>query len=159
MTEIDVLRAQAALTREVMAGAVAGITHSESLRTPIPGLNGMNWVLGHVTHVNAGILELLGSPSDPSSEALARYAPGAPPIIDPSDALDFEALREALHRQGPLLDAALAGASPDRLSGPPPNGFDGELRDFLHFITFHQGYHTGQLGLLRRALGHDRAFG
>lgn len=33
------------------------------------------------------------------------------------------------------------------------------MRDFLHFITFHQGYHVGQLGMLRRALGYDRAFG
>ncbi len=57
------------------------------------------------------------------------------------------------------LDQALADAPPTLLAAPPPPGFAGELRDFLHFIAFHQGYHVGQLGLLRRAMGRDRAFG
>jgi uncharacterized damage-inducible protein DinB len=159
MTETRVLRAMAALTREVMEAAVADIAPEESLRNPVPQVNGMNWVLGHVTHVNAAVLELLGVTGDPTSDALRRYAPGSPPVRGADDALDFEVLREALLRQGPLLDRALSEADPERLASPPPAGFDGELRDFLHFIAFHQAYHAGQAALLRRALGYDRAFG
>ena len=79
MSEIQLLRTQAGLIGEVAAAAVADLSHEESLRTPIPGVNSMNWVLGHLVHVNAGILELLHHPGDPSSAELARYAPGSPP--------------------------------------------------------------------------------
>ena len=159
MSELQVLRTQAGLIGEVAAAAVAEITHEESLRTPIPGLNGMNWILGHLVHVNAAILELLQYPGDPSSAELARYVPGSPPLGEGPDAWDFSLLREALPRQTTLLDQALASAPPELLASAPPQGFAGELRHFLHFITFHQGYHVGQLGLLRRALGYGRAFG
>ena len=159
MSEISTLRAHFELTCTVMNAAVADTTHAESLRTPVKDLNGMNWVLGHVTHVNAGILELLGAPGDPSSHSLRRYAPGMRPINDPADLLDFNTLRNALREQGPLLDSALSGATEELLASSPPEGFDGELRNFLHFIGFHQAYHAGQLGFLRRALGYSRAFG
>ncbi len=160
MTDITALRSLAALIREVTEAAVAGITHEESIRASIPGLNGMNWVLGHVTHVNASILALLETPAEPSAEELSRYAPGAPPLgVAAEDAVDFEILRDALVRQGPLLDEALGRASAELLARPAPPGLGGDVRSFLHFITFHQSYHAGQLGLLRRALGHDRAFG
>ena len=159
MSEIQLLRTQAGLIGEVAAAAVADLSHEESLRTPTPGVNSMNWVLGHLVHVNAGILELLHHPGDPSSAELARYAPGSPPIGEGGEAWDFAELREALPRQTTLLDQALAAAPSELLASPPPPGFSGELRHFLHFISFHQGYHVGQLGLLRRAAGRDRAFG
>ena len=159
MSEIQLLRTQVGLMGEVAAAAVANIAHAESLRTPIAGVNSMNWILGHLVHVNAGILELLHHPGDPSSAELARYAPGSPPIGEGAEARGFAELREALPRQTTLLDQALAAAPPELLASPPPPGFDGELRHFLHFISFHQGYHVGQLGLLRRALGYGRAFG
>lgn len=159
MSEIAVLRAQATLTATVAEAALADVSHEESLRTPIPGVNAMNWIAGHLVHVNAGILELLEHPTDPSSQDLARYAPGSPPIVDASDSWDIATLRQALGRQGPRIEHALTDARSELLEGPPPAGFEGELRGFLHFIAFHQSYHVGQLGLLRRALGHGRAFG
>jgi uncharacterized damage-inducible protein DinB len=159
VSEIQPLRTQVALMGEVAAAAVADITHDESLGTPIPGVNGMNWILGHLVHVDAAILELLQHPGDPSSAELARYAPGSPFIGEGADAWDFAVLREALPRQTSLLDQALASAPPELLASVPPEGFEGELSHFLHFITFHQGYHVGQLGLLRRARGYGRAFG
>jgi uncharacterized damage-inducible protein DinB len=159
VSEIAVLRAQAALTAAVAEAALADVSHEESLRTPIPGVNAMNWVAGHLANVNAGILELLEHPGDPSSRDLAHYAPGTPAIGDAANAWDIAALRQALQQQAPRIDQALADARPALLAGPPPPGFEGELRSFLHFIAFHQGYHVGQLGMLRKALGHERAFG
>jgi len=159
VSEIAVLRAQAALTAAVAQAALADVSHEDSLRTPIPEVNAMNWVAGHVVHVNAGILELLEHPGDPSSLDLAHYAPGSPPIGDATNAWDIATLRQALRQQGPNIEQALTDARPELLSGPPPAGFEGELRSFLHFIAFHQSYHVGQLGMLRKALGHGRAFG
>jgi uncharacterized damage-inducible protein DinB len=159
VNEIRVLRAQVALIGEVVEAAVVDLTPDEGLRTPIPGVNDVNWILGHLVHVNAGVLELLGHPGEPSSADLTHYAAGSPPGEDGADAWDLGELRDAFRQQIHRLDGALADAPPERMGAPPPPGFEGELRDFLHFITFHQGYHVGQLGMLRRALGHDRAFG
>ena len=159
MNEIRVLRAQVALIGEVVEAAVADLTPDEALRAPIPGVNDVNWILGHLVQVNAGVLELLGHPRDPALADLVYYAAGSPPVEDVADAWDLGKLRDAFRQQIHHLDGALVDAPPERLAAPPPPGFEGELRDFLHFITFHQGYHVGQLGMLRRALGHDRAFG
>jgi uncharacterized damage-inducible protein DinB len=84
---------------------------------------------------------------------------GSPPIGDASNAWDVAALRQALMVQGARIEQALREARPELLAAPPPDGFEGELRDFLDFIVFHPSYHVGQLGMLRRALGHGRAFG
>ncbi len=159
MSEIRALRAQLALITEVVEASLADITHEESVRSAIPGVNDMNWVLGHLVQVNAGILELLGRPGDPRSADLAYYAAGERTGGDDTDEWGLSDLRETFLQQTALIDKALTDAPPELLAAAPPPGFEGELRDFLHFITFHQGYHVGQLGMLRRALGYDRAFG
>lgn len=82
-----------------------------------------------------------------------------PPIEAGTDARDPIELRDAFRRQAMLLGHARADGSPALLAAPAPPGFEGELRAFLHFLAFHQGDHVGQLGLLRRAWGHARAFG
>jgi hypothetical protein len=112
-----------------------------------------------MAHVNAGILDLLERPGDPPSQDLDQYARGSVLIADAPDTWDIATLRQVLKRQGPRIEHALTEARPELLAGPPPPGFDGELRDFLHFMAFHQSYHVGQLGMLRRALGRGPAFG
>lgn len=159
MSDIDALRAITATTQEVMAACTADITHEESLRAGAGDGNGMNWILGHVTHVNDAILRLLGADGVLPVNALARYAPDAPPITDPAEARPFDELRTAFLAQTQRLDATWAAVDPERLQGPPPPGFDGVLGDFLRFIVFHQAYHTGQCGILRRQLGRGQAFG
>jgi hypothetical protein len=54
VNEIHVLRAQVALTAEVVEACLTDVSHAENLRTVVPGVNGMNWILGHLVRVNAG---------------------------------------------------------------------------------------------------------
>lgn len=152
-------RAFTALTQEVVAAAVATITHEESLRPLGESANGMNWVLGHLVHVNDAILSLLGADRALPADVTARYAPGSEPV-SAATAHPFGELRDALLAQTARLDAAWESATPGRLQAPPPPGLaEPTLYHFLRFLTFHQAYHAGQCGLLRRQLGKDRAFG
>lgn len=156
--DVSTLRAISSTTQEVITAAVAGVTHPESVITSGSSENGLNWVLGHLVHVNDGIIMLMGGKGVLPQDATSRYAPSAPPVTVDS-ALPFEQLRDALHAQTPRLDAAWATVTPEQLQAPPPPGFSGMLYDFLGFITFHQAYHAGQCGLMRRQIGKDRAFG
>ncbi len=54
-----------------------------------------------------------------------------------------------------LSDENLAAAAPFS----PRNDPDETVGSLLTLIAFHQAYHTGQTGLLRRVAGHDGAIG
>ena len=53
---------------------------------------------------------------------------------------------------------AFAALTPERLGGPPPPGARlpgaDNLAGYLAFLAFHESYHIGQLGWVRRRLGH-----
>ena len=99
MNELRVLRTQVALTAEVVEACLTDLTQEDGRRTAIPGVTGVNWILGSRGRVNGGVLELLLRPGEPSSADLARYAAGTPPIEDGADAWDLAEVRDAFRRQ------------------------------------------------------------
>jgi hypothetical protein len=57
---------------------------------------------------------------------------------------------------------AITAASEHDLAQPGGRGPGGVELDVAHrtaFLQFHEAYHIGQLGLLRRIAGHERAIG
>lgn len=151
MSEIRVLRAQVALITQAVEASLADITDEESVRSPIPGVNGMNCILGHLVQVNAGILELLGRPADPPSAARARYTAGGPPDDD-TDAWTISELREAFLRQAALIDQVQVDAPPELLAAPPPSGF----REALASLARNTAAPTGSSTSPWRWPGSDR---
>jgi uncharacterized damage-inducible protein DinB len=153
MREVEVFRQLARLSHQVLRANVADMTHEESLIQPEPAGNCMNWVVGHVLHVYAGVLTRLGQTPVLSLDELARYARGGAPLRDGAEALRFERLAEAWDASWPRVDAGLAGLTPEALEAPGLPGFGDTVRDLLGFVFFHQAYHTGQAGILRRIAG------
>ena len=138
---------------------IDGLTHEESLRSPQPGGNCLNWVLGHIVFGrNAWLSAVLGEAPLFDPATIARYRRGSSPLTDGSLALPFEELVAAYDRaQEPLL-AAMARLTPERLAekapfspGNDPNETVGSL---VAKLCFHEGYHIGQTAILRRLLGH-----
>lgn len=129
----------------------AGWTDAESLVTP-PAGNCANWVLGHIVAYRSTVLALLGE--EPLwSEADQKPYTGKADDFDPARARSFNAMladleitqervRRGLERMTPEDLAALAAPGDKRPRGP-----------MLHFFQFHEAYHAGQLGLLRRIAG------
>jgi hypothetical protein len=156
VTGLDTLRHQAGTTRAVVQMNVAGVTHEESLIRPQPAGNCLNWVMGHLLSVYNGVLPLLGQPRVRPEEELARYARGSAPIAD-ADALPFGELLAAWESATAAVDAGLASFPPERLAErapvSPSENPDETMGTLLSTVLFHQIYHSGQLGVLRRIAG------
>jgi uncharacterized damage-inducible protein DinB len=137
-----------------------GITEQESLFQPQEAGNCVNWVLGHIIASRHGALKLLGNGGIWGKEELSKYDRGGSPVTDVATALSLESLRadEAATRE--LIAEALGAVSEADLSQEVSDKTLGEtVGAQLVGFQWHEGYHVGQLGLLRRVLGKKGVFG
>jgi uncharacterized damage-inducible protein DinB len=133
-----------------------GLTHADSLlQLPFRG-NCLNWVLGHIVASRDGILKLLGESPIWSEEESAAYGRGTEPITCDGDVHSLEKLLNDLDRSQNILIAAL-GRIPQEELEKTIETFRGErtLGNHVAFLLWHEGYHVGQLELLRQLAGKD----
>lgn len=135
-----------------------GITHEESLRQPSPGGNCINWVGGHLCATRQGMLELLGHESTWTPAERERYKRGSVPMTAIEVlTLPWERIAADFDAAQPVLLSALETMTPEQLLAPLPkeqNPFRVDcLAEQLALFHFHETYHAGQLGLLRRLAG------
>jgi hypothetical protein len=126
------------------------LTHEESLLGPKPGGNCANWVLGHIVQNRGAILELLGEQPVWNASDGDPYKRGSAPIAGGATAKPFPEILEALDRSQERL---LAGLSRMRDSDLGSADTKGSAAAKLAGLQFHEAYHAGQLGLLRRIAG------
>jgi hypothetical protein len=156
--EVETFRHQAGMIRYVVLLNLDGITQEESLVQPQPHGNCANWVLGHLVCIYNKALGLLGQQPvmDPAGP-IARYDRGSSPMLEPSEALDISELRAAWNDATERVDAGLAelsaGVLDARAPFSPSGNPDETTRSLVSTVLFHQAYHAGQLGLLRRIAG------
>ncbi len=152
----DVLASQLAFTHRVLNANVEGITHAESLVRPPSGGNPINFVVGHLTATRNGILSRLGRPPLWTDDEARGYRRGEPRRED-ADCHPFEMILGAFNRSQELIVAAVSGLDPARLAEPVPHPVRPDktvpLEIALGLLAFHEAYHAGQTGLLRRILG------
>jgi hypothetical protein len=157
MSTIDNLRYQGHLTQTVVRLNLDGMTHEDSLVQPHPAGNCSNWVIGHLLTIYTDALPLLGQKAVRPREELSHYARGAPPIKHPAEALPLEELKKGWDESCARFDAGLAALPEDRLTervpNSPTNNPDETMGSLLATLLFHQAYHSGQLGVLRRIAG------
>jgi DinB superfamily len=109
------------------------------------------WTIGHLCHYKIKMLALLGQPRDNPFTAQFEHTPASdgsdyPPLADL--AASFSALKDD-------LCAALA-SSGDRLKAPMPGGEppdENRTLDTMLFLTWHEAYHIGAIGAIRRDQG------
>ena len=138
-----------------------GVSHEESLLAPADGGNCLNWVLGHIVTARSTVLTLAGATPIPVADKLSVYGRGA--TCDENTLfLDLATLhgylddsnQRLLPALSQLSEAALNREVPQPYRKPPTTGSVGEALVRLHY---HEGYHNGQIGLLRRIAGKDGA--
>lgn len=160
-SEAGVLRHQAGMSHKVVRINVEGVTQEESLIQPQPGGNCLNWVVGHLVSTYETALPLLGQEPVRGKEALKRYARGSAPLQDASEALDLQELLSLWDEASKRFEAGLENLTSEALDQPAPFSPSKDpnetMRSLLCAITFHQAYHAGQTGLLRRAAGKEGA--
>lgn len=157
LRELEVFATQARMAQFVVRANVEGVTHEESLVSPRSGGACLNWVLGHLMEVYESALALLGQEAVMGNEAVKRYARGTPPLMDAAEAVRFEKLVAAFDEASERFAAGLSGLTAEVLDRPAPASPTGNpdetVRSLLGVICFHQAYHAGQTGLLRRVVG------
>lgn len=155
-----------AKTYEFSYGAIKrnldGLSNEESLFIPQPSGNCANWVLGHIVNTRNLILLLAGGTPVLAGEEGAPYRRGSEAIHAGDKVLDLATLRGLLDDSQQQLIPALAAMSDETLAQPVPEQYrrpplTGSIVDALTRMHYHEGYHNGQIGLLRRLAGKEGA--
>jgi hypothetical protein len=158
---VDGYRHMAVLTDRVLHANVEGVTQEESLVRPEPGGNCLNWVVGHLVAVYNNALPLFGQERVVEPAVLKRYDRGSAPLTDPAEATDIGELMRLWDQAAARVDAGIATLVPETLEQPAPFSPSGDpsetVGSLVATVLFHQGYHAGQTGVLRRIAGHAGA--
>ena len=131
-----------------------GMNHDESLIQPRPAGNCVNWVLGHILVSRNQILSLAGAEAIWPADRVDAYKRGSNPMTDSGRAVALDTLLQDLDASQERLTAALARLTPEQLAAVDAQG---SLEDKIAILHFHEAYHAGQVGLLRRLVGKQGA--
>jgi hypothetical protein len=152
---------QLGFLRGVVKKITADLTQEESLFQPATGGNCLNWIAGHVVRTRNEILAMVGQPAVWSAGEGDRYARGAAPITGPGEGvLEVSRILAAYDAaQGPILAGIEAISDQELAVKVPWFGNEIDKAGALAGLLFHETYHVGQMGLIRRLLGKDSAIG
>jgi hypothetical protein len=130
--------------------ALAGVARDAFVARPSGSTNSLVWIAGHVLQSRVRLRGLVGeAPEVPWPEIFGPSGPLADPSRYPSAEelvarwrVESEAL---VRRLDSIADDALAGAPALRVPS-----HDGTLLGAVAFAAYHEAYHAGQMGYLRK---------
>jgi uncharacterized damage-inducible protein DinB len=128
-------------------------------KQPAEGSNSIGWVIGHITQSRAGLLTRIGEPVDTGWGDLFKRG------AEKRDPSGYPAADE-LKRAGIDITSRLRGKL-ERLTEKDLQAPVAELQrlnvntvaEALAFFAFHESYHVGQLGYIRKQLGYTAIAG
>ena len=147
----EMLRLNSRLYQNCLAG-LSDQAARERLSGPGP-TNSAAFVAAHLVDSRYYLLDCLGVKQ---ASPLTGAKGGFNNIADVTDFPPLAAVRAAWHTAGELLGQRLAALTAAELDTPLEPGFPLETQTKLGLLTFmvqHEGYHLGQLGLLRKYSG------
>lgn len=141
--------------RRMTTGLLEGLAERHGLHQPVAGGQHALWIVGHLALADDWGLVSLGSARRLAS--MDRFFAGSAPIA--ADASAYPPVEEAMR----CLESAHEGlitrlgeideADLDRMTSGPIAAFAPDLATLLMSHVWHEGFHTGQLALIRRSLG------
>lgn len=159
--QVKILRHQASMVHQVVKMNTDGLSQADTLIQPSPAGNCMNWVVGHLVAIYNQVLPLVHQEPTSLHESLARYDRGSRPIRNANDALGIAELMSEWDEACTRYDVGLKSMTTEELLQPAPmsptNNPNETIGSLLSTISWHQAYHSGQTGLLRRLAGKDGA--
>lgn len=119
------------------------VTHDESVISPLGGGNSINWILGHIILNRDYLLELLGFEGMCDENTEKFYSQGTQAVAK-KDAVEISTLLKIYNDSQVKIMQALDETD---IRG------DKEKMDNIPGLSFHEAYHAGQTGVLRRVIG------
>ncbi|TAI48384.1 DinB family protein [Flagellimonas allohymeniacidonis] len=138
-----------------------GISDSDSVIQPKIKGNCINWNAGHILVVRDQMLTMLDGTTFLSEMETSYYASGSKPIGKNSNRISIEKINQGLKRTFDSLIKKLSGVDEAFLNSPiPRDGLPVPIEDptmgkLFSILLYHEGYHTGQIGLGRRLIGKE----
>ncbi len=120
------------------------------------------WILGHIALSDAWVLSMITGNENPMGEAFGKAFGYQTDLTEDAD--DYPAFAEvqtALDEQRQRLLDWVNTATDEQLHAPLDDGgigFANSPFEAIHKEIWHEGWHSGQLSTLRRALGLGPAF-
>ncbi len=149
------------VTQRVIHRNVEGIGEEEGWWSPEPGGNCLNWIVGHIVATRGGILGALGGKPVWSPEEENAYVRGAPSMREAGAAHSLASILAALDESQSRIASRIAATSEADFAAAPLPDFNAfkaaSLGELLVLFHFHESYHAGQTGILRRLLGREGA--
>jgi uncharacterized damage-inducible protein DinB len=127
-----------------------------------PGANHPLWIVGHIAFVDNRLLGVFFSKSIDKVGYAEKFGRSSIPSANPSDYPPVdEVLEFRRERRATLLDCIAAVPDADFEKPVPPGlpPFVQNVGQMFAFMAVHEGIHTGQLSMCRRALGHAPVVG
>jgi uncharacterized damage-inducible protein DinB len=141
MTFVDSLVLHFTASYRTAMRNLSDVSHEESLAKPAEA-NTMHWVARHLVHTRDRFLPALGQ---------------RPVLTAPAEMMRIEELVEAWGESQDRLITGLRALTDEKLAEKAPfhprGGPIGPLHEFLITCAFHEAYHVGQLGVIRRVIG------
>jgi hypothetical protein len=162
MTVAQLALEQIAFARGYTLRLLDGLDPAEWFRMPAEGITHIGWQVGHLAMAEYRLaLERIRGPR-PADEAfisahfLAMFARQSQPDPDPTRNPKPVEIRTVLDRVHDQVLREVPNHSDEDLAAPPtkPHKVAATKRASLLWCAEHEMLHAGQIGLLRRLLGH-----
>jgi len=148
-----------ALNDQIYRSALDGLSREELNRRTGPESSPVIWIAGHLVSGRIGMASLAGIEAEFGWQDLfKRYSK----ILEPSAYPEIGAIESAWSDISSRLEARLGQLTDRELNAPNPRKFpitDKTVRAALVFLLWHESYHIGQIGFLKKWLGYDSLVG
>ena len=147
-------------TREMSERLLADFKEPEDWTFQVhPGCNHALWFAGHMATSDNFFLSLIAPEKKKElPEFQARFGMGSHPTNNPQAYPQPQSVLEMMRERRATLLSVLEGMSDDDLAKKTPDGAPDFLPDVgsvFEVAIWHEGRHSGQLSVARRALGHE----
>lgn len=126
------------------------ISHEDSIRKSGEGINTINWMLGHILINRADLLGLFGATPAEQMTGLVKYRNTE--TLQDEDVVEFDTLSQLLKESQVQMEECIDSLSEESLQNPAGDSSK-TLGVIAQTYFYHEGYHSGQIGLHRRLIG------
>ncbi len=140
------IRSQFDLIYRSIRANTTDVTDEEALITPESGGNCINWMLGHILLNRNDLFSLLNRRPAVDSDKYRIYKRGGKGELEAWSVIQLSELKLELEHSQKMLTDALSSSHPE----------DEKLKRIAQ-MAFHEAYHAGQIGLMRRIIGKSGA--